>query len=88
MKPRIGRVEMIRDAKCARFLVPIRHLQLVIIILKQSKVEEIHINGNQVMIFKQKKWKLDKPALLQMGKKKGLDGWWTFILQSKLNYEN
>jgi hypothetical protein len=56
--------------------------------LKQSKVEEIHINGNQVMIFKQKKWKLDKPALLQMGKKKGLDGWWTFILQSKLNYEN
>jgi hypothetical protein len=48
---------MIRDAKCARFLVPNRHLQLGIIIVKQSKVEKIHINGNEVMIFKQKKMK-------------------------------
>jgi hypothetical protein len=43
---------MIRDAKCIRFLIPNRHLQLVIITVKQSKVEEIHINGDQVMILK------------------------------------
>jgi hypothetical protein len=37
---------MIKDAKRARFLIPNKHLQLVIIIVKQSKVEEIHINGD------------------------------------------
>jgi hypothetical protein len=47
-------MEMIRDAKCTRFSVPNRHLQPVITTMKQPKVEEIHINGDQVMILKQK----------------------------------
>jgi hypothetical protein len=65
---------MIRDAKCARFSIPNRHLQPIIIIVKYSKIEDFHINGDQVMVFKQKK-RLDKPTFLQMGKKKGLDQW-------------
>jgi hypothetical protein len=48
-------MEMIRDAKCTRFSIPNRHLQPVITTMKQPKVEEIHINGDQVMILKQKK---------------------------------
>jgi hypothetical protein len=47
-------------------------LQLVIIIVKQSIVEEIHIK--EIMIFKQKKWKPYKPHLPQMGKSKVLMG--------------
>jgi hypothetical protein len=62
MKSPIGRAEMIRDAKCTRFLVPNRHLQPVITIMKKEKVEKIHINGDQVTI------QLDKPIFPQMGK--------------------
>jgi hypothetical protein len=38
--------------------------------MKQSKVEKIHINGDQVMILKQNKRKPNKPTLLQMEKSK------------------
>lgn len=38
------RVEMIRDAKCTRFLLLNRHLQPLIIIVKKEKVEKIQIN--------------------------------------------
>jgi hypothetical protein len=55
MKSNSRRTKMIRDAKCARFSILDRHLKQVIIIVKQSKVEEIHINGDEVMILKQKK---------------------------------
>ncbi len=43
---------MIIDAKCTRFPIPNRHLQLVIITEKKPKVEEIHNNGDQVVIMK------------------------------------
>jgi hypothetical protein len=46
---------MIRDAKCTRFSVPNRHLQPIITMVKKEKVEKIHTNGDQVMIFKQNK---------------------------------
>jgi hypothetical protein len=46
---------MIKDANCIRFLVLNKLLQPINITVKQSKVEEIHINGDQVMILKQKK---------------------------------
>jgi len=55
MKPPTQRAKMIRDENCTRFLVPNKFIQPIIITIKQSKVEEIHINGDQVMIFKQKK---------------------------------
>jgi len=74
MKLRTRKVEMIRDANCTRFLVPIKFLQLVIITMKQSKFEKIHINGDQIMILKQNKRKPNKPALLQMEKSKVLMG--------------
>jgi hypothetical protein len=48
-------MEMNRDAKCTKISEPNRHLQPVITIVKQPKVEEIHIIGDQVMILKQKK---------------------------------
>jgi hypothetical protein len=37
--------------------------------VKKEKIEKIHINGYQVMILKQTKWKFNKSILLQMGKK-------------------
>jgi hypothetical protein len=46
MKSPIGRAKMIRDAKCPRFSIPNRHLQLVITTVKKEKVEKIHINGD------------------------------------------
>jgi hypothetical protein len=45
-------VEWIKDAKCTRFPIPNKHLQQVITTMKKEKVEEIHINGDQMMIFK------------------------------------
>jgi hypothetical protein len=67
-------MEMIRDAKCTRFSVPNRHLQPVITTMKQPKVEEIHINGDQVMILKQKKWSLISQLSLRWEKSKVLMG--------------
>jgi len=52
MKSPTEREEMIKDAKCTRFLIPNRHLQPLIIIMKKEKVEKIHIDGDQIMILK------------------------------------
>jgi hypothetical protein len=57
MKSPMGRVEMIKDAKCTRFSIPNRHLQPIITTVKKAKIEKIHTNENQVMTFKQKKKK-------------------------------
>jgi hypothetical protein len=54
MKYPIGKVKMIINAKCTRFSILNRHVQLVNTTVKKAKVEEIHINGNHVMILKQK----------------------------------
>jgi hypothetical protein len=45
---------MIRDAKCARFSIPNKTFATNNYNYEISKVEKIHINGNQVMIFKHK----------------------------------
>jgi len=39
MKSCTGRAKMIRNAKCARFSIPNRHLQPIIIIVKYSKLK-------------------------------------------------
>jgi hypothetical protein len=49
------RAKMIRDAKCTRFSIPNRHLQPIITTVKNAKVENFHINGDDFMIPKQKK---------------------------------
>jgi hypothetical protein len=54
MKSSIRRTKMISDAKCTRFSIPNRHLQPIITTMKKVKAKEIHINGYQVMILKQK----------------------------------
>jgi hypothetical protein len=52
MKSPTRRAKMIIDAKCTRFSIPNRHLQLVITTVKNAKVEKIHNNGDQVMSLK------------------------------------
>jgi hypothetical protein len=54
MKSPIRITEMIRDAKYTRFSILNRHLQPIITTVKKEKVEKIHINGDQVMIIKEK----------------------------------
>jgi hypothetical protein len=74
MKSPIRKVEMIRDAKCTRFSISNKHLQPIITIMKNAKVEEIHINGHHVMIFKQKNESLISQFSLKWEKSKVLMG--------------